>query len=156
MDDLIARLNLVPHPEGGHYREVLRSQLEVVRSDGQRRAALTLIDYLLPGEARSRWHRVAQSEETWHFAAGSPLRLWRLDPHGGQGEALLLGPLDPQRPHQRPTQRIPPGWWQAARSEGAWSLVSCCVAPGFDFADFSLLADLPPAQRPSGALAELL
>jgi predicted cupin superfamily sugar epimerase len=156
MEKLITRLGLEPHPEGGHYREVLRSDLEVIRGDGERRPALTLIDYLLPQGACSRWHRVAQAEETWHHAGGSPLRLWRLPPEGGLLEALLLGPDDPQRPEQRPAHRIPPGWWQAARSEGAWSLVNCCVAPGFSFADFSLLADLPPSQWPNGALPDLL
>lgn len=156
MEELIARLGLEPHPEGGHYREVLRSPLEVIRGDGESRAALTLIDYLLPQGACSRWHRVAQAEETWHHAGGSPLRLWRLAPEGGEAEALWLGPHDPRRPQQRPMQRIPHGWWQAARSEGGWSLVNCCVAPGFSFADFSLLANLPPAQRPAGALPELL
>lgn len=156
MDELIRQLELVPHPEGGHYREILRSELEVVRGDGERRPALTLIHYLLNGAARSRWHRVAQAEETWHHAAGSPLWLWRLPPEGGEAEALLLGPFDPHRPEQRPVHRIPPGWWQAARSDGAWSLVNCCVAPGFSFADFLLLADLPEGQRPPGALADLL
>jgi predicted cupin superfamily sugar epimerase len=51
---------------------------------------------------------------------------------------------------------VPAGWWQAARSLGAWSLASCCVGPGFDFADFTLLRDLHPAQHPGGALSLFL
>lgn len=156
MNELIARLGLEPHPEGGFYKEIHRSELRVVRADGATRSAFTLIDYLLPANAYSRWHRVCQAEESWHHAGGSPLRLWRLAPKGGEAEALWLGPHDSRRPQQRPLQRIPPGWWQAARSGGAWSLVNCCVAPGFEFSDFQLLADLPSERHPAGALRELL
>ncbi|MCP9915613.1 cupin domain-containing protein [Cyanobium sp. ATX 6F1] len=156
MNELIARLGLAPHPEGGFYREIHRSELRVRRADGAMRSALTLIDYLLPADVCSRWHRVQQAEESWHHAGGSPLRLWRLAPEGGEVEALWLGPLDPSRPQQRPVQRIPPGWWQAARSDGAWSLINCCVAPGFEFSDFDLMKDQPPERHPAGALQELL
>ncbi|MCP9848584.1 cupin domain-containing protein [Cyanobium sp. Morenito 9A2] len=156
MKELIHKLALAPHPEGGFYREIHRSELRVRRADGAERAALTLIDYLLPAGACSRWHRLHQAEETWHHAGGSPLELWRLAPEGPQPQRLWLGPLDPQRPEQRPLQRIPPGWWQAARSGGPWSLVNCCVAPGFEFSDFELLSDQPTKCHPAGALQELL
>ena len=145
---LIERYRLQPHPEGGWYREVHRSASQVVREDGQRRAGLTVILFLLEGDMASRWHRVSGADETWHFAGGDPLELLRLPPDGGLHRAQL-GP-------QEALLVVPAGWWQAARCLGAWSLVTCCVGPGFDFADFSLMRDLPSEQRPAGVLESLL
>ena len=161
---LIARLDLRPHPEGGWYRELHRSGGQVRRSeDGQQRAGLTVIAFLLTEEACSRWHRVAGADEVWHHAGGAPLDLWRLSPRGGTAEHLILGPLGAPAapaatadPEQEPLKIVPAGWWQAARSRGEWSLLHCCVGPGFDFQDFQLMADLPPADRPSGADPSLL
>lgn len=148
----IASLELVRHPEGGWYREVHRSAIPVQRlTDGERRDGLTVILYLLTDADCSRWHRVRGADELWLHSGGAPLDLWRLPPEGGEAERLLLGPLDPAVPSQRPLQVIKAGWWQAARSCGPWSLVSCAVGPGFDFADFSLMSDLPPERRPPGA-----
>ena len=149
---LIARYGLQPHPEGGWYRELHRSALTVQRADGEPRSALTLILFLLDGAALSRWHRVRGADETWQFIAGDPLELLRLPPEGGEATPVLLGfsPLDPA---PTPVAVVPAGWWQAARSLGSWSLVSCCVGPGFSFSDFDLLADLPAAEQPPGALA---
>ncbi len=156
-DALIDRLQLRPHPEGGWYRELHRGAGRVTRAgDGQPRAGLTVIAFLLVAGQVSRWHRVAGADETWHHAGGAPLDLWRLPPEGGRAELLLLGPLDAGGPEQAPLQIIPAGWWQAARSRGAWSLLHCCVGPGFDFADFSLMAQLPPQERPPGADPVLL
>jgi len=164
-DVLIAQLGLVPHPEGGLYRELHRSPLLVRRSaDGHDRAALTVIAYLLRQGERSRWHRVNGADEVWHYGAGAPLELWRLAPEAERAEPIGLGPLAPPTAQggegdgsggpaaDGPMAVIPAGWWQAARSRGAWTLVYCCVGPGFDFADFELLADCPPPQRPAGAL----
>ncbi|WP_094510841.1 cupin domain-containing protein [Synechococcus sp. MW101C3] len=140
MNELIAELNLLPHPEGGFYREIHRSPLQVHREDGAARAAFTVIHFLLPAGVTSRWHRVNGAEESWHHLAGSPLLLWRgaEDPAIAPPEQLELGPRHPDRPQQAPFQLIPAGWWQAARSSGAWTLVHCCVAPGFSFEDFEL------------------
>ena len=156
-EHLIAALGLIPHPEGGYYGELFRSDAAVNPTDGRGlRAALTTIYFLLPGAAVSRWHRV-QSDEVWHFYEGAPLDLWMLSPDGGQANQHRLGPLDGA---QRPAWTVPAGWWQAARSTGPYTLVGCTVGPGFDFRDFALAGDQPAvaaavrARHP--ALAELL
>ena len=149
---LIERYGLQPHPEGGWYRELHRSRQMVVRADGQRRSAVTAILFLLEAGAVSRWHRVSHADETWHFAAGDPLELLLLPPGAGEIQRCRLGPMSAAEP----LAVVPAGWWQAAQSLGAWSLVSCCVGPGFDFVDFTLLRDLPPDQRPARALPAFL
>ena len=149
---LIEQLGLAPHPEGGWYRELHRSTVAVCRAgDGERRCGLTLIAFLLEAGSCSRWHRVRGADEIWQHVAGAPLRLWRLPPEGGRSEALTLGPLEAASGELHAVQVIPADWWQAARSLGDWSLVTCSVGPGFDFADFELLrersdgVDLPGA-----------
>ena len=155
VDALIERYQLQPHPEGGWYRELHRSPLAVQRADGKGRSALTLILFLLPGGAVSRWHRVAGADESWHFIGGDPLELLQLPPEGGTPECCRLG-FALEDPSLLPVAVVPAGCWQAARSLGAWSLVSCCVGPGFSFADFSLLAECPGAPQPPAPLAALL
>lgn len=170
VEALIRRYRLAPHPEGGWYRELHRSPEPVSRADGQRRPGLTTILFLLPQGEISRWHRVCHADESWHHAGGAPLELLCLAPQGGEPRRQRLASLsadpladlaaDPLRgPADHiamPLAIVPAGWWQAARSLGSWSLVSCCVGPGFDFADFTLLRDLPAAQRPAGALVDFL
>jgi predicted cupin superfamily sugar epimerase len=151
VDTLFERYQLQSHPEGGWYRELHRSPLEVQRADGEGRSALTLILFLLPGGAVSRWHRVAGADESWHFIGGDPLELLQLPPAGGDPQRSWLG-FALEDPSLLPVAVVPAGWSQAARSLGAWSLVSCCVGPGFSFADFSLLSDHDPATYPAGAL----
>lgn len=161
---LIERFGLLPHPEGGWYRELHRSPLRVRRPDGDERAGLTAILFLLQAGEVSRWHRVTGADETWHFAGGDPLELLVLPAedgpiqrHGLGPVTLLQAPDQAGRPaHQQPLAVVPAGCWQAARSLGAWSLVSCCVGPGFDFSDFSLLRDLPREQWPPQALKGFL
>ena len=135
---LIAQLELQPHPEGGWYREIHRSTQAISRSDGEARSALTTILFLLHAGEISSWHRVSAADETWHFA-------------GGEVRRQCLGPVENGL---SPVAVLEADWWQAARSTGTWNLVSCCVGPGFDFADYSLLRDLPEHQRPSGAMPE--
>ena len=157
---LIERLGLRPHPEGGWYREAHRSPIAVHRPDGAERSALTLIWFLLTAGEISRWHRVLGADETWHHAGGDPLELWLLPPEGGEARPQLLGPLEAPVPPgldgAQPVRVVPADWWQAARCLGPWSLVTCCVAPGFDFQDFQLLHALPASAHPTGALGDLL
>ena len=163
LETLVKLLHLQPHPEGGWYRELHRSAMKVHRDDGQQRAALTLIWFLLGAGEISRWHRVIGADETWHHAGGDPLDLWILPPAGGVAQRLCLGPLgssphSKEDPHEaaQPVHVVPAGWWQAARCPGAWTLVSCCVGPGFEFQDFQLLGHQPASSHPPGALSDLL
>jgi uncharacterized protein len=137
---LAQRLDLVPHPEGGWYRQTWRSPVSFAPEGyGGERSAATAIYFLLhPGE-RSRWH-VVRSDELWFWHGGGPLEL-RL---GGAGDRpstediVLLG--GDVMAGQQPQARVPGGVWQAAEPAGGLPvLVSCVVAPGFDFADFRML-----------------
>lgn len=133
--DIIAALGLQPHPEGGHYRETFRDQA------GGPRGHSTAIYYLLQAGERSHWHRV-DAVEIWHHHAGAPLAL-SLSADGGSVETLRLGP--DILAGERPQGIVPTGVWQAAESLGAWTLVGCTVAPGFDFAGFEMA---PPGWQP--------
>lgn len=139
---LIERLALLPHPEGGHYREIQRSPLRVRPLDGRdERAAMTGIYFLLAAGEHSRWHRVA-SDETWHHYEGEPLELLVAAPDAVRAERVVLGrALDADGP----VHTVPAGWWQAARPLGAYALAGCTVAPGFEFQDFAFLRDDPAA-----------
>ena len=138
VEELIRTLALAPHPEGGYYREIWRGNLGVAPSDARgARVALTSIYFLLPAGAVSRWHRV-RSDEIWHHYEGAPLELVLVPPGQARLERRLLGPLGRD---QAPVQCVRASWWQAARSLGSYTLVGCTVAPGFEFADFELLAD---------------
>jgi predicted cupin superfamily sugar epimerase len=128
--DVIARLELRPHPEGGHYRETFRDS----RTDASGRALSTAIYFLLARGERSHWHRI-DAVEVWHFYAGDPLTL-RIAHDGGVEHAIRLGP--DAAADQRPQVIVPAQAWQAAESNGDWTLVGCTVAPGFDFAAFEL------------------
>lgn len=140
--ELIRTLQLAPHPEGGHYREIWRSRDVVSPADGRGpRAALTSIYFLLPAGARSRWHRV-RSDEIWHHDEGAPLELLLVPPDELRLERRRLGPLGAGQ-EQTPVHCVPAGSWQAAKSLGDYTLVCCDVAPGFEFSDFELLGDRP-------------
>ena len=140
--DVIALLGLEPHPEGGYYRETFRDPDE---RDG--RAASTLIYYLLDTGDVSEWHRV-DAAEVFHWYAGAPLVI-TLSPNGHDAEARYLGP--DLASGQRPQLVIPKGWWQTATSLGAWTLLGCTVAPGFEFSGFEMAPEgwrpMPRASR---------
>jgi predicted cupin superfamily sugar epimerase len=136
--EIISSLNLKPHPEGGWYRELHRSSLRVELAQGSR-CALTSIYYLLQGHQSSRWH-VVEADEIWHFYAGAPLELFAYQPIE---RTLVRRVLAPPAAEIEPAAVIPAGTWQAARSLGDYSLVGCSVGPGFEFADFSFVSDLP-------------
>lgn len=150
---LIQGLQLTPHPEGGYFREVYRSRATITPGDGRPpRTALTTIYYLLPAGSHSRWHRV-RSDEAWHFLEGGLLELLLAPPDCAYVERVRLGaPLAPGSP----VHVVPPGWWQAARPLGGYSLVGCTVAPGFETEDFGFLADDEPALAALGRLSPAL
>ena len=149
--ELIHLLAMRPHPEGGHYAEVYRADGRVRPLDRHvERSALTTIYFLLATGEHSRWHCV-RSDEAWHWYEGDPLQLLRFDDRGFK--RVLLGPVAAK---QRPVAVIPGGSWQAAHSLGAYTLVGCTVAPGFDFEDFALAVDVPEiATRIAAAAPDL-
>jgi predicted cupin superfamily sugar epimerase len=133
---IIARLGLEPHPEGGWYRQTWRAE-----AAGER-AAGTAIHFLLEPDQRSHWHKV-DADEIWLWHAGAPIALsiaadrtakpivHQLGPHVLAGEA--------------PQVLVAAGHWQAAEPHGGWALVSCVVVPGFTFEGFELA---PPGWPP--------
>ena len=127
---LIERLGLAPHPEGGWYRETWRAP-----AAGGGRAIATAIHFLLEEGQRSHWHRV-DATEIWLWHAGSPLHLLTAPDAAGPVEARLLGG-DPLA-GQVPQHVIAPDHWQAAEARLGWTLVSCIVAPAFEFSGFAL------------------
>jgi len=122
-------LAMQPHPEGGWFVETFRDN---EASGG--RGHSTAIYFLLEAGQVSAWHRVKDAAEVWHWYGGSPLELKLSD--GGASRTIRLG-LDLEN-GERPQGVVPAGWWQTARSLGAWTLVGCTVAPGFDFAEFEM------------------
>ena len=141
--DLIETLGLAPHPEGGWYREIYRSADRVQR-DGAGRDALTTIYYLLAAGQLSRWHVVAL-DEVWHFHEGDGLELLTWLPGAAAVETATLGAV--AEDGARPLLVVSRGAWQAARPLGAYSLVGCTVAPGFDFSDFAFCDELAEADE---------
>lgn len=125
-DGIIAKLGLQPHPEGGWYRQTWAGPEVEGRPSG------TAIQFLLKAGERSRWHRV-DADEIW---------LW----HAGAALILSMGETSSQEHRLGPDVLggdlvqavVPAGWWQAARSTGEWTLVSCTVSPGFRFEGFEL------------------
>jgi len=126
-DEIIARLGLQKHPEGGWYKETWRA-------DGTGRPSGTAITFLLKSAENSHWHRV-DAVEIWHFYAGAPLELRMSANDKGPATKQVLGP---DLTSQSPQIIVPKDHWQAARSLGAWTLVGCTVSPGFEFAGFEL------------------
>ncbi|MCC3304112.1 cupin domain-containing protein [Sneathiella sp. HT1-7] len=129
--DIIQRLNMQPHPEGGHFVETFRDDLTLPDS---KRALSTAIYYLLEKGDRSHWHRV-DAVEIWHYYAGASLTL-SMAAEDAPAEDWILGP--DLFNEQRPQITIPRGYWQAAHSNGDWTLVGCTVAPGFEFDGFEM------------------
>ena len=127
---IIERLQLKPHPEGGHYAETYRH----LPSEGGR-GALTAIYYLLAAGEESRWHRVKDATELWLHHAGSAVEL-RLSADGKRQDVIRLGP-DLARGEQ-PQAVVPANCWQSAKPLGAWVLVTCAVAPAFEFSSFEM------------------
>lgn len=135
-DAIIAKLGLSPHPEGGYYRQTWAAE-NAGRPTG------TCIYFLLKDGGSSHWHTV-DAAEIWLYHAGAPLILSTSATDAGPATDHIIGP-DVLANHT-PQHVVPTGHWQAARTTGDWTLVSCTVSPGFDFAGFTLAApgfDIP-------------
>lgn len=124
---IIETLNLQRHPEGGWFAETWRA-------DTPGRASGTAIYFLLTEGEASHWHRV-DATEIWHYHAGAPLVLSLSETDAGPAQDHLL---TPDLARGRPQIIVPEQHWQAARSTGAYTLVSCTVSPGFEFSGFTL------------------
>lgn len=136
--DIIAALELAPHPEGGWFREIFRDAASATS-----RARSTAIYFLLEAGQVSHWHRI-DAVEVWHWYAGAPLQL---DIAGADGPTRSMTLSANLAAGDRPVGIVPQHAWQSARSLGAWTLVGCTVAPGFEFSGFELA---PPGWTPSG------
>lgn len=142
--DMIAALNLKPHPEKGYYIETFRDP----EASSEGRSPSTCIYYLLEGESGlSHWHRVRDAVEVWHYYAGAPLQLSLSWDDGKPVRDLVLG-ADLWK-GERPQIVIERGEWQHALSLGDWTLVGCTVAPGFEFESFEMAE---PGWEPRGAV----
>jgi len=142
---LISAFGLLPHPEGGFFRETYRAAAQVVRrtEDGQASeaaaplSASTAIYFMLGQGAVSSWHRI-RSDELWHFYAGDPIDIHVLGDDGRPRRHRLGNPLvDGDASFQ---VLVPAGLWFAAECSAAagWGLAGCTVAPGFEFSEFAL------------------
>ena len=158
-EEAVARLGLLPHPEGGFYRETYRSTEVLPRAAlperfAGPRAISTAILYLLPEGAKSRFHRIA-SDELWYFHLGGPLELIELSPDGEVETTILGGDLSRGEVLQK---AVAAGRWFGARPRpgAGWCLVGCSVAPGFDFADFQMGRRAELLAAFSSARAEIL
>ena len=140
-EEVVALLDLQPHPEGGFFKEVYRSAEFIPESvldskyEGSRNAA-TSVYFLLTSKSFSAFHRIHQ-DEIWHFYQGSALELHIITPAGEHsvkrvGNDILQGDI--------PQVVVPGGQWFGARviEPDSYSLVGCSVSPGFDFRDFEL------------------
>lgn len=130
-DEIIAHLDLAPHPEGGYYR-----QTWIAGNAG--RPTGTCIYFLLKDGESSHWHTV-DAAEIWLYHSGAPLVLSIAATDTGPATDHILG-ADLMQGHA-PQIVVPVGHWQAARTTGNWTLVSCTVSPGFQFEGFTLAPD---------------
>jgi predicted cupin superfamily sugar epimerase len=132
--ELIAELRLEPHIEGGHYRRFHTA----IALHGER-PALSAIHYLIAAGQVGAWHAI-DAEEAWHYVEGDPLELLIYHPAERRLERHRLGPL---AQGAVPVRVVPANAWQASRPLGAYTLVTCTVAPAFEFGGFRLLTDEP-------------
>lgn len=133
IDSLVNDLKLLPHPEGGFYREMYRSPTIVNANGLAQKSAYTSIYYLLSGDDFSSWHRI-KSDETWYFHHGGDVIIYFFD----KNKALQTIQLGLDSKCLQAT--IPANTWFAAKpiSQNSFCLVSCAVAPGFEFTDFEI------------------
>lgn len=140
LNQIIAQLDLIPHPEGGFYKETYRSAEEIYLNQSNngiqgKRNQSTGIYFLLTADSFSAFHKIKQ-DEMWHFYSGSPLCLHTIDTARKHSKIIIGNDI---LQGQTPQFVVPANTWFAAHVlEGAFSLVGCTVSPGFDFKDFEL------------------
>jgi hypothetical protein len=136
VEQIIERLALLPHPEGGFFRETYRAAALVPTDRGPRAASTTIYFLVTPGNF-SALHRI-QSDEGWHFYAGDALEITEIS----AGETPRVTRLGPDlAAGEAPQHVVPAGVWfgsRVAAGPHGYALVGCTVAPGFDMADFEL------------------
>ena len=132
----ISHLELIPHPEGGYYKEIYRNVKSAAFEgfDGERSIG-TSIYFLLTAERSSAMHRI-KSDEIWYFHDGDALDIMMIDLSGNQLVVRLGRDIQNQEVLQFV---VPAGFWFGAKTTGEFSLVGCQVSPGFDFRDFELM-----------------
>lgn len=138
---IVEKLELQPHPEGGYFKEVYRSE-EVIDKNGLPERYIgernfgTSIYYLLEKNQYSTFHRL-KSDETWHFYFGSALILHIIDEHGNYVKVKLGQDIEEDEVFQYTVLK---NSWFAAEVEdkNSYSLIGATVAPGFDFNDFEM------------------
>jgi len=132
---LVEELKLQPHPEGGFFAETYRST-EMLETESGKRNLATVIYFLLTSENHSNFHRI-KSDEHWFWHEGNHLSIHILVEKGHQ--VLSLGPVG--NSDCSPQQLVPANTIFGSTVEGtdSYALVSCMVAPGFDFQDFELM-----------------
>jgi uncharacterized protein len=139
--DIVQRFRLSPHPEGGFFREVYRSDVTVnhpriPKGANARRCGGSLIYFLLAEGHFSAFHRVRWTDEIWHLYAGGPLELHLIGQSGDYATRVLTTDLK----RGEPTAVVDAGCWQAARlAPGvSFALSGCTVAPGFEYSEFEM------------------
>jgi predicted cupin superfamily sugar epimerase len=150
-DEIITQLQLIAHPEGGYYAETYRSEELTINKNGDSRSTCTAIYFLLKDNDLSHLHRI-QSDELWFFHQGEPLEIVYIQ-HGKISSIVLGNNL---QNGEVPQAIIPAHVWFGSRLKNGkdYALVSCTVAPGFDFHDFELaersqlLKDYPHLHEP--------
>lgn len=136
VERVITALGLVPHPEGGYFRETFRAPRQLPGGPRGARSASTAIYFLLPAGAFAAFHRVLGADEVWHHYGGDAVELHLIDEAGKHAVMLLGGKLDAG---ERPQVVVPASTLQGALVRGrGFALCGCTVAPGFDFADLAL------------------
>lgn len=132
VEDIIQRFHMLPHPEGGYYAETYRSPIHL---DDLNRDLMTVIYFLLPAGECSSFHRI-KSDEWWFFHYGSPLVVHTLDDEGHKEHLVGIDVVNGQQPQLLVQANTIFG--SSVLDPEGFSLVSCVVAPGFDFEDFEL------------------
>jgi len=136
IDSIVTKYKLIPHPEGGFFSETHRSTFTLTRSDGQIRSAATSILYLLPAGKKSALHRI-KSSELWYFHGGGSLTVFELEENGNV-KRTVLGTGENEVVFHTVEAGIYFGASVKSDDPIGYALVSCVVAPGFDFLDWDM------------------